>query len=104
MQAGDGVNYGYGHTLEAGKEEMTRRDIERGVYEGGDEFVEGAVALLHGEEACLAENGSGVRANIELGYASAQPGEQPDSDRLRKETEHRKSARLAVEQRTRSYN
>jgi putative addiction module CopG family antidote len=76
-------------------EEMIRRDVERGAYRSVDEFVERAVALLHEEEAWLAETGGEIRAKIEQGYASAQRGELLDSDRVRQEIEQRKGRRAA---------
>jgi len=80
-------------------EEMIRRDIERGAYHSVNEFVEHAVALLHEEEAWLAENASEIRAKIEKGYASAQQGKLLDSDRVRREMEQRKNAWTAEKRR-----
>ena len=80
-------------------EEMIRQDVERGGYRSADEFVERAVALLHEEEAWLAENGSEIRAKIEKGYASAQRGELLDSDAVRQEMEQRKRAWIAEKRR-----
>lgn len=62
---------------------LIRQDVERGPYQTIDEFVERAVALLHEQEAWLAEHRSGIETKIAEGYASAQRGELLDAVEVR---------------------
>jgi hypothetical protein len=57
--------------------------------------VEHAVALLHKQEAWLAEHGSEIREKIEQGYVAAQRGELMDSDQVRSRLDEKKKAWLA---------
>jgi Arc/MetJ-type ribon-helix-helix transcriptional regulator len=44
------------------QEAMIKQDVQRGPYKRVDEFVEQAIALLHDQEAWLAEQSSEIRA------------------------------------------
>jgi putative addiction module CopG family antidote len=56
-------------------EALIREDVERGAYQTVDEFVEHAVALLHEQEAWLADHRDEIEGKIAEGYAAAQRGE-----------------------------
>ena len=71
-------------------EALIKQDVERGPYKSVDEFVEQAVALLHEQEAWLAEQGSEIRVKIEEGYAAAQRGELVGPGEVRSRLEARK--------------
>jgi antitoxin ParD1/3/4 len=75
-------------------EEIIKQDVERGRYQSVDEFVEHALALLHEQEAWLAEHRSEISAKIEQGYAAAQRGDLIDSDDVRSKLQQRKRALL----------
>jgi len=75
-------------------EEIIKQDVERGRYQSVDEFVEHALALLHEQEAWLADHRSEIAAKIEQGYAAAQRGDLIDSDEVRSKLQQRKRARL----------
>jgi antitoxin ParD1/3/4 len=76
-------------------EKLIKQDVQRGPYQSVDEFVEHAIALLHEQEAWLAEHGSEIKAKIEQGYAAAQRGELIDSDEIRSRLDDKKRAWLA---------
>jgi putative addiction module CopG family antidote len=73
-------------------EALIQRDVQRGLYESADEFVERAVRMLHEQEEWLLESRSEIAAMIEEGYASAQRGEMIDADQVRAEMERKKRA------------
>jgi len=75
-------------------EKLIKQDVQRGPYQSVDEFVEHAIALLHEQEAWLAEHGSEIKAKIEQGYAAAQRGELIDSDEIRSRLDDKKRAWL----------
>jgi antitoxin ParD1/3/4 len=75
-------------------EALIQRDVQRGLYESADEFVERAVQMLHEQEEWLVENRSEISAMIEEGYASAQRGEMIEADQVRANMENRKRAWL----------
>lgn len=56
-------------------EALIREDIERGAYQTVSEFVEYAVAMLHEQEAWLAEHRKEIERQIAAGYEAAQRGE-----------------------------
>ena len=76
-------------------EALIKQDVERGAYKSVDDFVEQAVSQLHEQEAWLAEQGRGIRAKIEEGYAAAQRGELIDSSNVRARLEEKKRVWLA---------
>jgi antitoxin ParD1/3/4 len=75
-------------------EEMIKQDVQRGLYQSVDEFVERAIALLHEQETWLAAHGSEIRAKIEQGYEAAQRGELIDSGEARSRVDDKKRAWL----------
>ena len=75
-------------------EALIQRDVERGLYESADEFVERAVQMLHEQEEWLVQNRSEIAAMIEEGYASTQRGEIIEADRVRADMENKKRAWL----------
>ncbi len=75
-------------------EALIRRDVQRGLYESADEFVERAVRMLHDQEEWLVENRSEIAAMIEEGYASAQRGEMIEAGQVRASMEDKKRAWL----------
>jgi putative addiction module CopG family antidote len=75
-------------------EALIQRDVERGLYESADEFVERAVRMLHEQEEWFVENRSEIAAMIKEGYASAQRGEIIEADRVRADMENKKRAWL----------
>ncbi len=75
-------------------EEIIKQDVARGRYQSVDEFVEHALALLHEQEARLAEHRSEIATKIEQGYAAAQRGDLIDSEEVRSELGQRKRTRL----------
>jgi putative addiction module CopG family antidote len=74
-------------------ENLIKQDVQRGSYKTVDEFVEHAVAMLHEQEAWLAQNRSEIEARIEQGYAAAQRGELIDADAAGSRLEELKRAR-----------
>ncbi|MGA7764958.1 MAG: hypothetical protein WB781_26190 [Candidatus Sulfotelmatobacter sp.] len=64
-------------------EALIRQDVERGPYQTVDEFVERAVALLHEQEAWLAEHRSEIETQIAIRYAAAQRGELIEGEEVR---------------------
>jgi Arc/MetJ-type ribon-helix-helix transcriptional regulator len=80
-------------------EALTRQDVERGPYQTVDEFVERAVAMLHEQEAWLAEHRTEVGAQIAEGYAAAQRGELVEADELRSRVNDLKRTRLGEQPR-----
>ena len=48
-------------------EALIQRDVERGLYESADEFVERAVRMLHEQEEWFVENHSEIAAMIKEG-------------------------------------
>jgi putative addiction module CopG family antidote len=80
-------------------EALIQRDVQRGIYQSADEFVERAVQMLHEQEEWLAENPSEIAARIEEGYASAQRGELIDAAQVRADMETKKLVWLATQRR-----
>jgi antitoxin ParD1/3/4 len=76
-------------------EKMIKQDVQRGVYQSVDEFVEHAIALLHEQETWLAAHGSEIQAKIEQGYEAAQRGELIDSGEVRSRLNDKKRAWLS---------
>jgi len=76
-------------------EQLIKDDVQRGLYQSVDDFVEHAISLLHEQEQWLAERGSEIKAKIEKGFASAQRGELIDSGEVRAKLDQRKRAWLA---------
>ncbi len=74
-------------------EALVREDVERGPYQTVDEFVERAVAMLHEQEAWLAEHRSEIKNRIAEGYAAAQRGELIESEEVRARLNRLKRAR-----------
>jgi antitoxin ParD1/3/4 len=75
-------------------EAMIKQDVQRGLYQSVDEFVEHAIALLHEQEAWLAAHGTEIRTRIEQGYEAAQRGELIDSGEVRSKLGDKKRAWL----------
>jgi Arc/MetJ-type ribon-helix-helix transcriptional regulator len=78
--------------VEAELEEMIKQDVQRGVYQSVDEFVEHAIALLHEQETWLAAHGSEIREKIDRGYEAARRGELIDSGEVRSRLDDKKRA------------
>ena len=64
-------------------EALIRQDVQRGAYRDATEFVEHAVAMLHGQEEWLSAMRSEIASGIEAGYASARRGELIDEQQVR---------------------
>jgi len=64
-------------------EALIRQDVQRGAYRDATEFVEHAVAMLHGQEEWLSAMQSEIAAAIEAGYASALRGDLVDEQQVR---------------------
>ena len=75
-------------------EALIQRDVQRGLYESADAFVERAVQMVHEQEEWLMENRGDIEAMIEEGYASAQRGETIEADQVRADMENKKRAWL----------
>jgi antitoxin ParD1/3/4 len=76
-------------------EKLIQQDLQSGVFQSVDEYVEHAVSMLHAREQWLAENRAEISAKIEEGYAAAQRGELSDEADVRARLEERKRAWLA---------
>jgi Arc/MetJ-type ribon-helix-helix transcriptional regulator len=63
--------------------DLIKQDIQRGPYQTVDEFVECAVAMLHEQEAWLAQNHAEIAAKVDQGYAAAERGELVDNEEAR---------------------
>jgi antitoxin ParD1/3/4 len=74
-------------------ETLIQRDVERGLYQSADEFVERAVVMLHEQEEWLAENRSEIAAQIEHGFAQAERGELVDGEEAFQELRERHQER-----------
>jgi putative addiction module CopG family antidote len=73
-------------------EKLIQQDLQSGIFQSVDEYVEHAVSLLHQREAWLAENRAEISAKIEEGYAEAQRGELLSEHEVRSGMEeHKKS-------------
>jgi putative addiction module CopG family antidote len=72
-------------------EKLIQEDVQRGAYRSVDEYVERAVAMLHEQEAWLAENRAKIGVQIEEGYAAARRGELIEADEVRSRMMERKS-------------
>jgi antitoxin ParD1/3/4 len=75
-------------------EALIREDVQRGPYQSVDEFVEQAVAMLHEQEAWLAQHRTEIEAQIAEGYAAAGRGELIDAEDVRSRLRERKKTRL----------
>jgi putative addiction module CopG family antidote len=75
-------------------EALIREDVQRGPYQSVDEFVEQAVAMLHQQEAWLAQHRTEIETQIAEGYAAAGRGELIDPEDVRSRLRERKQARL----------
>ncbi len=64
-------------------EALIRQDVQRGPYQTVDEFVERAIAMLHEQEAWLAEHRTEIGTQIAEGYAAAERGELIEADEVR---------------------
>lgn len=73
--------------------DLIRQDVQRGCYKTVDEFVECAVAMLHEQEAWLAQNREEIGAKIDEGHAAAQRGELMDADEARLKLQQLKRVR-----------
>ena len=71
-------------------EALIRQDVQRGRYRNAAEFVERAVAMLHGQEEWLSAMRSEIAAGIETGYASARRGDLVDEQQVRTNMAERK--------------
>ena len=80
-------------------EALIERDVQRGLYESANQFVEQAVQLLHAQEEWLAENRAEIASKIEEGYAAAKAGELIGADQVRATMEEKKRAWLSDQQR-----
>jgi antitoxin ParD1/3/4 len=80
-------------------EALIREDVERGPYQTVDEFVEQAVAMLHEQEAWLAQHRTEIETQIADGYAAAGRGELIDAEEVRSRLNERK--RTGVDQQPR---
>jgi antitoxin ParD1/3/4 len=76
-------------------EKLIQQDLQSGVYQSVDEYVEHAIAVLHEREAWLAANRAEIAAKLEEGWAAAQRGELVDADDALSRLEERKRAWLA---------
>jgi Arc/MetJ-type ribon-helix-helix transcriptional regulator len=79
--------------------DLIKQDVQRGPYQTVDEFVECAVAMLHEQEAWLAQNRTEIAAKIDEGYAAAQRGELLDPGAVRSKLDGAKQARSHKTQR-----
>jgi len=75
-------------------EALIRQDVQRGPYQTVDEFVEHAVAMLHEQEAWLAEHRTEIEKQIAEGYAAARRGELLEADEVRTRLNELKRVRL----------
>jgi putative addiction module CopG family antidote len=80
-------------------EALIRQDVQRGVYQTVDEYIEHAVAMLHEREVWLAAQRSEIEAQIGEGYAAAQRGELLSPDEVRSKLGEVKRARLGEQHR-----
>jgi putative addiction module CopG family antidote len=64
-------------------EALIRQDVQRGVYQTVDEYIEHAVSMLHEQELWLAENRAQIAEQIDEGYAAAQRGELLEPEEVR---------------------
>jgi predicted transcriptional regulator len=78
---------------------VSRQDVQRGAYQTVDEYVEHAIAILHEQEAWLAEHRAEIKSKIDEGYASAQRGELLKPEEVRSRLDELKRARLGKQQR-----
>lgn len=76
-------------------EALIRQDVQRGAYRNATEFVEHAVAMLHGQEEWLSAMRSEIGAGTAAGYASAQRGDLIDEQQVRTNMAERKQKWLA---------
>jgi putative addiction module CopG family antidote len=75
-------------------EALIRQDVQRGPYRTVDEFVERAVAMLHEQEAWLANHRAEIETQIAEGYAAAQRGELIEAEEARSRLNELKRTRL----------
>jgi len=76
-------------------QKLVEQDVQRGLYQTPDEFVERAVVLLHEQETWLAGNVSQIDAQIREGYATVQRGELLDGESVRRSMGEKKRAWLS---------
>ncbi|HEY0702222.1 MAG TPA: hypothetical protein VGD60_05590 [Candidatus Acidoferrales bacterium] len=81
-------------------EELIKKDLQNGVYQSIDEYVEHAVTVLHEREAWLAATRAEISAKLDEGWAAAQRGELVDADDALSRLEERKRAWLAEHRQT----
>lgn len=63
-------------------EEIIRRDVERGLYASPKEYLERAVAMLHGQEEWIAANREKIRQQIEEGWQASENGPMYDAEEV----------------------
>jgi antitoxin ParD1/3/4 len=80
-------------------EAMIREDVQRGPYQTVDDFVEQAVALLHEQEAWLAQHRTEIETQIAEGYAAAGRGQLIDADEVRSRLNELRRTRLGQQPR-----
>jgi antitoxin ParD1/3/4 len=74
-------------------EAIVQGDVDRGLYQSADEFLERAVHMLHGHEEWLAQNRAEIAAQVEHGFAQAERGELIDGDEVFSNLLERRSER-----------
>ncbi|MGC2162873.1 MAG: hypothetical protein WA634_13240 [Silvibacterium sp.] len=78
--------------LRAELEEIVRQDMQAGIYDSMEEYLERAVMLLHNQESWLALHRDEISAQIEEGWLAAERGDVVDAERLKTELRQRKRA------------
>ncbi len=54
--------------------DLITQDLQHGLYENADAFVERAILDLHEQERWLAEHKGAIEASIEMGFRAAKAG------------------------------
>lgn len=80
-------------------ESLIRQDVQRGAYQTVDEYVEHAIAILHEQEAWLAEHRAEIESKIDESYAAAQRGELLEPDEVRSRLGELKRTRIGEQRR-----
>ena len=76
-------------------EALIQKDVDRGVYQSVDEFVERAVQMLHEEEALLANDSQTIHEKIERAFRQFERGEGLTPEESRARLQEKKAAWLS---------
>jgi len=75
-------------------EALIQKDVERGLYQSVDDFVERAVQMLHEEEAFLANDRHVIHEKIERAFGQFERGEGLTPEESRARLQEKKAAWL----------